>query len=85
MSGPTKPPNGARSITIDPDLLATLEAMPTTRSPWTDEMDEILRQFYRSKGPTALAPMFKARFGKSRQAMQKRASQLHLTRGHSAP
>lgn len=84
MSGPRKPPKGARSITIDPDLLAELEAMPDARTPWTDEMDEILRQFYRSKGPTALAPMFKKRFGKSRQAMQKRASQLGLTRNIDA-
>ena len=80
MSGPTKPPQGARSITIDPDLLAELEAMPDTHQPWTAEMDAILDQFYVLKGPKALAPLFKERFGKAKNSMQKRASDRGLTR-----
>jgi hypothetical protein len=80
LSGPRKPPKGAESITIDPDLLAELEAMPNTSSPWTDEMDEVLRRFYRSKGPTQLASIFTERYHKSRMSMQKRASMLGLTR-----
>ena len=83
MSGPRKPPKGAETITLDPRLLAELEAMPNTHTPWTDEMDEILRRFYQSKGASALAPIFKERYGKTRNTMQKRASQLGLTRTRS--
>jgi len=80
LSGPIKPPKGAKKITIDPNLLKQLEALPNAHKLWAPEEDEILRRFYASKGPRALAPMFKERYGRTLHQIQKRASHIGVTR-----
>ena len=80
MSGPRKPPPGAETITLDADLLAELDALPSGPKRWAAEEDEILRRYYATKGPRALAPLFQARYGRSLAQIQKRASLIGVTR-----